>query len=356
MVKTRSKGDLAEGEEEICVDPEIQTIKGELADLRGDITEIKNFLKKICPTEPLCPATKVTDPTLHTSIHQVGSVDENEELRGTGGVLASQNPRSNANMKGLGEIRTEPPPVQFTIEHNTINPYRAPGNSNERRAVATLGQQGMGQGLNSGISNHSQSGNPYGIEWNHTFFHQNQYNPVTGQFISGRTSGQNLGVQLMDAQGYHLNRDPGVNPSYVEAIIKGPRLEIPLFSGDDPISWLKQCEKFYEISGTPMEQWVNIALGHLQGRAANWFKGIGVPWKILNWNQFFAMLRDRFSEINAHEAVEQLQNMKQGAANVANYIDRFEECMSLVKRDHPYLQEAFLMSCFIGGLKRGNQA
>ena len=63
------------------------------------------------------------------------------------------------------------------------------------------------------------------------------------------------------------------------------------------------------------------------------------------------MLRDRLSEVNAHDAVEQLQNIRQEVANVSNYIDRFEECMSLVKRDHPYLQEAFLMSCFIGGLR-----
>jgi hypothetical protein len=33
------------------------------------------------------------------------------------------------------------------------------------------------------------------------------------------------------------------------------------------------------------------------------------------------------------------------------YIDQFEECVQLVRRDHPYFQEAFLMSCFIGGLR-----
>lgn len=47
MVMTRSKGDLAKGEEEFDVHLEIQMIKGELADLRGEIMEIKSFLKKI---------------------------------------------------------------------------------------------------------------------------------------------------------------------------------------------------------------------------------------------------------------------------------------------------------------------
>lgn len=60
---------------------------------------------------------------------------------------------------------------------------------------------------------------------------------------------------------------------------------------------------------------------------------------------------NRFSEANAHDAVEQLQNMRQGGSSISQYIDKFEECMALVKRDHPYTQEAFVMSCFIGGLR-----
>ena len=62
------------------------------------------------------------------------------------------------------------------------------------------------------------------------------------------------------------------------------------------------------------------------------------------------MLTDRFSKAGAHEAVEKLQTMKH-MGNVSKYIDYFEKCVEVVRRDHPYLQEAFLMSCFIGGLK-----
>jgi hypothetical protein len=30
---------------------------------------------------------------------------------------------------------------------------------------------------------------------------------------------------------------------YADAVLKGPRLEIPLSAGDDPIGWLQKCEK-----------------------------------------------------------------------------------------------------------------
>ena len=42
--------------------------------------------------------------------------------------------------------------------------------------------------------------------------------------------------------------------------------------------------------------------------------------------------------------------MKQ-MGSVSKYIDYYEKSVELVRRNHPYLQEAFLLSCFIGGLK-----
>jgi tetrahydromethanopterin S-methyltransferase subunit F len=71
---------------------------------------------------------------------------------------------------------------------------------------------------------------------------------------------------------------------------------------------------------------------------------------MISWQQFCQMIADRFTQANANEAVEMLKNLQQ-TSSVQHYIEKFEECVQLVKRDHPYLQEAFLMSCFIGGLR-----
>jgi hypothetical protein len=62
------------------------------------------------------------------------------------------------------------------------------------------------------------------------------------------------------------------------------------------------------------------------------------------------MTTDRFTQANAYEAVEKLKNIHQ-TTTVHAYIDLFEECVQLVRRDHPYVQEAFIMGCFIGGLR-----
>jgi len=104
------------------------------------------------------------------------------------------------------------------------------------------------------------------------------------------------------------------------------------------------------MSGTPYEQWVNIATGHFYGRAHVWLKNICVPWQMVTWPQFCQMISHRFTQANAHEAVEKSKNIQQ-VTTVQAYTDSFEECVQLVRRDHPYLQEAFIMSCFIGGLR-----
>lgn len=142
----------------------------------------------------------------------------------------------------------------------------------------------------------------------------------------------------------------GMPNPYADMTLRSQRLELTIFNGEDAIGWLQQCEKFFEMTGTPVEQWVNLATGHLVGRAGKWFRNPGIPWHYINWPQFYLMISDRFTEANAHEAVEQLQNVRQ-TGSVMHYIDKFEDSVALVKRDHPYLIEYYILSCFIGGLR-----
>lgn len=92
-------------------------------------------------------------------------------------------------------------------------------------------------------------------------------------------------------------------------------------------------------------------MAHLYGRGAKWFRGVGLPWQVITWPQWCAMVCTRFSAANVHEEVELFQNVKQYGLSVEQYIDKFEEYMDLVRRDHPYLQEQYFTSCFINGLR-----
>lgn len=95
---------------------------------------------------------------------------------------------------------------------------------------------------------------------------------MTGQYINTTTTGQGhppvyqAASQLYEAQRNQFATQLGGASYFAEPVLKGPILEIPLFSGEDPIGWLISCEKFYDMSGTHYDQWVNLATGHFQGR------------------------------------------------------------------------------------------
>ena len=46
-----------------------------------------------------------------------------------------------------------------------------------------------------------------------------------------------------------------------------------------------------------------------------------------------------------------LKNIQHQRYSSAIYIDQFEECLQVVRGDHPYLQQTFLISYFIAGLR-----
>ena len=62
------------------------------------------------------------------------------------------------------------------------------------------------------------------------------------------------------------------------------------------------------------------------------------------------MLGERFNETSNCDAVGQFHSLKQ-TLSVTEYVEKFEELMSLVKRDNPMLSETYFVSSFISGLK-----
>lgn len=157
-------------------------------------------------------------------------------------------------MEGVGTS-----PVHFYIEPNVVTHTTAPIFTAAVRTTQP-GLQDHNQGIllnnlgnQQSVGNLKSNNNHYGINWNHPFMSNHQYNPITGQFLNQDCLPQSPGVQLLGSQGIRPVGNGGTHTHYAEAVIKGPMLEIAYFNGDDPIEWLKQCEQFY-ASGTPHEQ------------------------------------------------------------------------------------------------------
>jgi hypothetical protein len=135
-----------------------------------------------------------------------------------------------------------------------------------------------------------------------------------------------------------------------KAIARGPKLNFPEFSGEDVEGWIRKAEKYFELIGVPNEDRVQIAIMYISGKAEFWWRGTGCNARTLPWHQFCRMASDRFNVISEYEIVGQFHNLKQ-IGTIGDYIDRFEEMVSMVKRHNPTLSDNYFISSFISGLK-----
>jgi hypothetical protein len=134
------------------------------------------------------------------------------------------------------------------------------------------------------------------------------------------------------------------------AVARGPKLTFREFSGEDVEGWIRKAEKYFELVGVPNEDRVQTAIMYTSGKAEFWWRGTGCNARTLPWHQFCRMASDKFNVISDYEIVGQFHNLKQ-MGTIVDYVDRFEEMVTMVKRHNPTLSDNYFISSFISGLK-----
>ncbi|RVW75982.1 hypothetical protein CK203_052825 [Vitis vinifera] len=124
-----------------------------------------------------------------------------------------------------------------------------------------------------------------------------------------------------------------------------PKLEIPLFSGDNVQGWVFQMERFFTYHRTPPDQKMTIAAFYMTGIALQWFQWMHSTSQLSSWEVFTHQLDLRFgpSKFINHEA--QLYKLKQ-TSTVEAYLADFENVSTRVTG----LSHANMLNCFISGL------
>jgi hypothetical protein len=127
-------------------------------------------------------------------------------------------------------------------------------------------------------------------------------------------------------------------------------VDLPLFHGDNAAAWLLECEGIFDLAGIDNEHKIKWANAHIHGKAKTWLSSANIQLYLMNWQQFCSLLCERFPGPSADDSMEQCQVLKQ-LNTVDNYIDQFEEWMSVMRKDHNYLTENFFLLRFLSGLK-----
>jgi hypothetical protein len=142
----------------------------------------------------------------------------------------------------------------------------------------------------------------------------------------------------------------GDRGNFTQAFSKDLKIEFPKFDGDNPIGWLRQAEKCFNLAATPLDQRVHLAEIFLIGKPDHWLRSTGINTADLSWHEFAAMINNRFASETSMELIDSFKHTEQNST-VNSYIDNFEELMGKIKVRNPSLTEDYFIECFVSGLK-----
>lgn len=86
----------------------------------------------------------------------------------------------------------------------------------------------------------------------------------------------------------------------------------------------------------PGELWVYMATLHCTCQAEHWWSSLRMSARTMRWPQFVAMVCNRFSEYDMFYIIEAFHSLSK-QSSVTTYINKFEELMAHMQRQHPGL-------------------
>nr|XP_027120832.1 uncharacterized protein LOC113737890 [Coffea arabica] len=129
-----------------------------------------------------------------------------------------------------------------------------------------------------------------------------------------------------------------------------PRIDLPMFSGENPREWIRKRNKYCRNYQIPEDQKVEVIEMYLEGKADNWFQGIKLEKPDLTWKMFEEWLYRKFDNRNGRDVVEEFNKLRQ-SGKVEDYQEKFEELKIMMMIRNPHLDEEYFVSSFISELK-----
>ncbi|KAJ8752156.1 hypothetical protein K2173_003764 [Erythroxylum novogranatense] len=123
------------------------------------------------------------------------------------------------------------------------------------------------------------------------------------------------------------------------------KLQFPKFDGTDPQGWAYKAEQYFEFTGVPPKQHVQLTSFHLEGIALQWHRWLSKFQGPLTWEELTRAIFKRFGPTE-YDPSEALSRLKQ-TTTVVDYQQEFEKLSHRVDN----LPASFLVGSFIAGLR-----
>lgn len=150
---------------------------------------------------------------------------------------------------------------------------------------------------------------------------------------------------------YYKTYEKEMRTQFLKNITKGPRMEFPKLDGENPGGWIRQCEKYFQMSGAPNDYKVSLAQLYVIDKADVWLRRSGLPKKHPTWPQFCEEVLKRFSPTSSYDLTERFNSFKQGNLSISEYTDQFESLMAEMQEENPSLSEQWFIKCYVNGMR-----
>ncbi|KAL4037971.1 hypothetical protein IC575_001574 [Cucumis melo] len=129
------------------------------------------------------------------------------------------------------------------------------------------------------------------------------------------------------------------------------KLEMPVFNGENPESWIYRAEHYFDINELADEEKVKVAVVSFGPDAVNWFRWSNNRKKISSWEDLKKRMFEHFKAPGEGSLGARLIRIRQDGL-YADYLKKFLEYSAPL----PEMAESVLIDAFITGLETNLQA
>ena len=123
-------------------------------------------------------------------------------------------------------------------------------------------------------------------------------------------NGENIVKENHDENKINVNHD-FINPNIGLNTNHIPMIDMRKFDGKDPITWILQMKKYFDLNNVKNKQNVRIATLHLEQNTFVWYLWLCSHKKIATWSIFTEEMIAHYEDTNRNTFFSQLINLKQ---------------------------------------------
>jgi hypothetical protein len=101
---------------------------------------------------------------------------------------------------------------------------------------------------------------------------------------------------------------------------KLPKINFPVFTSEDPQLRCTRCVNYFDMNGVESSLCVRVASMLVEGLTTRWLQSVERRLRTTGWNEFCALVHDRFSHDQHESLIRQLFHIRQGGS-VAEYVE-----------------------------------